>query len=75
VVAFSSIGTPAGSFMGWEVHTDYAMVDTSGGDLDRTGTVTSWYVENLGPVFTQDTASDGSVPELRELQAYVGFNP
>ena len=80
VMGTTTITTAAGTFDALEVRNDYLLVDTGtadwvGFELDREGTITTYYTERLGPVYVEDVADDGTVIETRELQAYAGFYP
>ena len=80
VMGTTTITTPAGTFDVLEVRNDYSLVDTGTADfvdfdVNREGTITTYYAERLGPVYVEDVADDGTVIETRELQTYVGYYP
>ncbi|MFZ5476634.1 MAG: Ig-like domain-containing protein [Myxococcota bacterium] len=67
-----SVTVDAGTFEAVVVRNDYEL-DQSG-EL-TSGTIETWYVPGLGIVWVENTKSDGTVSETRELQSYSGFYP
>ena len=77
VVGWESIDTFAGTYdEALVVDNDYVIVETGlGGTFSREGTVTYYFVERVGLVYSVDYRTDGTLAEERNLVTADGFYP
>lgn len=75
VIGAASVTTMAGTFDALEITNDYVITGSASADLDREGTVTLYYEEKLGLVYSEDITTDGTRAEVRSLDSYSGYYP